>query len=275
MSPAFARDDVEIAAPTNDFAAKPSRPRGARSPRDSNRRHRIRRTRRADSDGPCARPRPDRLDIGRAAPTHPGRIGTPRRIRPPSPRGRTGRAHSRREGVLGAAAATLVRDAGAAARYRDGGRTGAGTVARRRRPRSSVAHRRSRHRLRRNPAGAVVRIAGGARIRDRHFARPPCTSPAPMPRARASRIARRSSRAIMRSGLSGPFDLIVSNPPYIRSADIDGLAAEVRNHDPAGRARWRRRRAGRLPRADSPGGWPSGTGRRPCRGGRARPKRPN
>jgi release factor glutamine methyltransferase len=34
------------------------------------------------------------------------------------------------------------------------------------------------------------------------------------------------------SGLIGPFDLIVSNPPYIRTADIDGLAAEVRNHDP-------------------------------------------
>jgi release factor glutamine methyltransferase len=34
------------------------------------------------------------------------------------------------------------------------------------------------------------------------------------------------------SGLSGPFDLIVSNPPYIRSADIAALAAEVRNHDP-------------------------------------------
>ena len=33
-------------------------------------------------------------------------------------------------------------------------------------------------------------------------------------------------------GLTGPFDLIVSNPPYIRSADIDGLAPEVRNHDP-------------------------------------------
>jgi release factor glutamine methyltransferase len=33
-------------------------------------------------------------------------------------------------------------------------------------------------------------------------------------------------------GLTGPFDLIVSNPPYIRSADIDGLATEVRNHDP-------------------------------------------
>ena len=34
------------------------------------------------------------------------------------------------------------------------------------------------------------------------------------------------------SGLSGAFDLIVSNPPYIRSADIAALAVEVRDHDP-------------------------------------------
>jgi release factor glutamine methyltransferase len=34
------------------------------------------------------------------------------------------------------------------------------------------------------------------------------------------------------SGLSGRFDLIVSNPPYIRAADIGGLAVEVRDHDP-------------------------------------------
>jgi release factor glutamine methyltransferase len=34
------------------------------------------------------------------------------------------------------------------------------------------------------------------------------------------------------AGLSGPFDLIVSNPPYVRSADIAGLAIEVRDHDP-------------------------------------------
>jgi release factor glutamine methyltransferase len=34
------------------------------------------------------------------------------------------------------------------------------------------------------------------------------------------------------SGLSGRFDLIVSNPPYIPSADIAGLATEVRDHDP-------------------------------------------
>jgi len=34
------------------------------------------------------------------------------------------------------------------------------------------------------------------------------------------------------SALSGPFDLIVSNPPYIRSVEIAGLATEVRDHDP-------------------------------------------
>jgi release factor glutamine methyltransferase len=34
------------------------------------------------------------------------------------------------------------------------------------------------------------------------------------------------------AALSGPFDLIVSNPPYIRSAHIASLDPEVRNHDP-------------------------------------------
>jgi len=32
--------------------------------------------------------------------------------------------------------------------------------------------------------------------------------------------------------LAGRFDLVVSNPPYITSADIDGLETEVRAHDP-------------------------------------------
>ncbi len=36
------------------------------------------------------------------------------------------------------------------------------------------------------------------------------------------------------AALSDGFDLIVSNPPYIRSADIAGLATEVRDHDPLG-----------------------------------------
>ncbi len=33
-------------------------------------------------------------------------------------------------------------------------------------------------------------------------------------------------------GLEGPFDLIVSNPPYIPTRDIAGLDREVRDHDP-------------------------------------------
>lgn len=34
------------------------------------------------------------------------------------------------------------------------------------------------------------------------------------------------------AGLTGPFDLIVSNPPYVRSADIPLLDSDVRDHDP-------------------------------------------
>jgi len=34
------------------------------------------------------------------------------------------------------------------------------------------------------------------------------------------------------AGLTGSFDLIVSNPPYIRSNEIASLAVEVRDHDP-------------------------------------------
>lgn len=33
-------------------------------------------------------------------------------------------------------------------------------------------------------------------------------------------------------GLTGPFDVIVSNPPYIPDADIDGLEPEVAQHEP-------------------------------------------
>ena len=35
-----------------------------------------------------------------------------------------------------------------------------------------------------------------------------------------------------REGLDGPFDLIVSNPPYIPTADLPGLPREVRDFDP-------------------------------------------
>jgi len=36
------------------------------------------------------------------------------------------------------------------------------------------------------------------------------------------------------AALSGAFDLIVSNPPYIPSSEIAGLASEVRDYDPLG-----------------------------------------
>ncbi len=34
------------------------------------------------------------------------------------------------------------------------------------------------------------------------------------------------------SGVAGPFDLVVSNPPYIEAGEIAGLPLEVRDHDP-------------------------------------------
>ncbi|MEP9350870.1 peptide chain release factor N(5)-glutamine methyltransferase [Xanthobacter sp. KR7-225] len=46
--------------------------------------------------------------------------------------------------------------------------------------------------------------------------------------ARACVVAGRWGEA-----LSGPFDLVVSNPPYIPTADLGRLDAEVRLHDPA------------------------------------------
>ena len=182
---------------------------------------------------------------------HRKRGRAPGRIRRAPSRRRAGRAHPRRQGILGPAAETFRRHAGAAARHRDRGRARAGNPARRGRTRPRAAHRRSRHRLRRDPAGAAVRIAGRVRRRHRHQRATRCDtarSQRGASRARASRAA--SSPAIMRRGLSGPFDLIVSNPPYIRSADIAGLATEVRDHDPHPRARWRRGRACRLSRAD-------------------------
>ncbi|MDE0725823.1 MAG: peptide chain release factor N(5)-glutamine methyltransferase [Alphaproteobacteria bacterium] len=61
----------------------------------------------------------------------------------------------------------------------------------------------------------------------------------------AARIARRNAKGLDLSGrahfitgnwggaLAPGFDLIVANPPYIPTADIAGLAPEVRCHDPA------------------------------------------
>lgn len=39
-------------------------------------------------------------------------------------------------------------------------------------------------------------------------------------------------QGIWTDGIEGPFDLVISNPPYIRHADIAMLDREVREHDP-------------------------------------------
>jgi release factor glutamine methyltransferase len=51
----------------------------------------------------------------------------------------------------------------------------------------------------------------------------------------ACRLAHRSHVVVGSWGaaLSGPFDVVVSNPPYIASRAIGALAPEVRDHDPA------------------------------------------
>lgn len=53
--------------------------------------------------------------------------------------------------------------------------------------------------------------------------------------ARATGVAARSLvvRGRWTAALAGPFDLIVSNPPYIERAALPGLPVEVRDYDPA------------------------------------------
>ena len=133
----------------------------------SRRRPRHARPRCAHSRRPCARPRPRRAgDAGRAPPDA-SRERCNRGARAAAARARAGRAHRRREGILGARAQAQCRHPGAAAGDRDRGRGGA-RGASRERAAQRAAHRRSRHRLRRPAAGAAFRAAGGARRRHRH-----------------------------------------------------------------------------------------------------------
>jgi release factor glutamine methyltransferase len=57
-------------------------------------------------------------------------------------------------------------------------------------------------------------------------------------RANAARLGLAARAAFVAcdfgAALAGPFDLVVSNPPYIASAEIAMLAPEVREHDPRG-----------------------------------------
>ena len=94
-----------------------------------------------------------------------------------------------------------------------------------------MATRRHRHRVRCDFAGAIVRTAG--RVWSSHRRQRGCLT-----NGRDQRhclgLGRRAGFVACdyAAALSDTFDLIVSNPPYIRSAEISQLATEVRDHDP-------------------------------------------
>ena len=61
---------------------------------------------------------------------------------------------------------------------------------------------------------------------------------------RADAVFRKSD---LFENVEGAYDIIVSNPPYIRSAVIEELADEVKLHDPYIALGWERRRTVFLP----------------------------
>ena len=172
-----------------------------------------------------------------------------RRARSAAARARAGRAHSRHEGILGPAACAVARR-----RWCRGRRPR--PWSRRRSPRSTrrradarAAHRRSRHRLGRAAARAAV-----ANCRTR-AASAPISAATALACARDNAAALGLARARVVRGLRlsarrshGAFDLVVSNPPYVASGDIAGLAARGARLRSAPRARRRRRRPRRLSR---------------------------
>ena len=60
-------------------------------------------------------------------------------------------------------------------------------------------------------------------------------------------------KADLLAGVPGPFDAVVSNPPYVPEPDIAGLQPEVRDHEPRAGA-GRRSRRPRRDQAPGPGG---------------------
>ena len=96
----------------------------------------------------------------------------------------------------------------------------------------AAADPRPRRRLRRAHMRLAQRIRPCARRRRRRFRRAPRMWRAAISRLAASLSGPRYGLATGREVSTGRFDLIVSNPPYIPSADIAGLPREVRDFDP-------------------------------------------
>ena len=53
-------------------------------------------------------------------------------------------------------------------------------------------------------------------------------------RGRTSTAGSSSRRGDLLAGVAGPFDLVVSNPPYVPAAEYDSLQPEIRLYEPYG-----------------------------------------
>ena len=135
----------------------------------------------------------------------------------------------RRARVLVAAPAGRPPGPGAAPRDRDARR------GRARAPRPRRAGGRCRHRLGRDRDRPGARAAPAARSSAPTAARPPSRSRARTPPSTgwpAEIEFLEGDLLAPLAGAPGPLDALVSNPPYIPTAEIDGLQPEVRDFEP-------------------------------------------
>ena len=97
----------------------------------------------------------------------------------------------------------------------------------------AAVDRRRLHRLRLRRGGARARAAGRTDQSGRHLAARARGRARATRRATASPIASRSRSGDLLDGVTGTFDAIVANPPYVIDRARPALQPEVRDHEPS------------------------------------------